>query len=264
MSNPAVIKLAQGNVGKSKVWLDDNFGESIHLHIDDYRVDLTVEEFSTLYSDVCDILNNLVNVENLDFRNIDPVFLSLYLWERIPSIVSANIDYIFLEELMAPHNSSNKIYKLSESVGVRALKGDTKESYDYRESHHISQTERERMSSVLQSIKLNGYPYKNQYVIVFGDDNIIRDGQHRASCLYFLNGNIQIPVLRIGFKDYKSPNIHKYYNSFVFRKFRLLHSYFSKFYLYLIDLIISIKIIVMKILRKLYRFFNKSLNCAKT
>lgn len=230
MSNPAVIKLAHGRVGKSSVWLDDNFGESIHLHIDDYRVDLSFEEFTALYYDLCDILNDLVSVKNLDFRNIDPVFLSLYLWKKIPTLVSAKIDYVYLEDLMAPHNSCDKIYKLSESVGVRALNGDTRESYDARKSHHIAQSEKERMSIILESIKTKGYPYNNQYIVVFGDDNIIRDGQHRASCLYYLNGNIQIPVLRLGFSDYKSPNIHKYYNSFLFRKIRVLKSYARGFY----------------------------------
>lgn len=255
MSNPAVIKLAQGKVGKSKVWLDDNFGESIHLHIDDYRVDMTIQEFSTLYNDACDILNDLVHIENLDFRNIDPVFLSLYLWERIPSIVSAKIDYVYLEDLMAPHNTSNKIYKLSESVGVRALNGDTEESDDYRESHHILQTERERMSAILQSIKVNGYPYNNHYVVVFGNDNIIRDGQHRASCLYYLNGNIQIPILRLGLRNYRSPHIHKFYNTFLFRNIRLIQSYLKVFYS-LCNKIVSFAKdrIIIRIYRRILRF----------
>lgn len=253
MSNPAVIKLAHGKVGKSKVWLDDNFGESIHLHIDDYRVDLSVEEFSSLYNDLCDILNDLVHVDNLDFRNVDPVFLSLFLWKRIPTIVSAKIDFVYLEDLWAPHNTTDRIFKLSESVGVRALNGVLKNSEEFRESHHVSQTERERMSCILESIKSKGYPYNNQYIIVFGNDNVIRDGQHRASCLYYLNGNMKIPVLRLGFSDYKSPNIHKYYNNYLFRIIRKSKSYFSVYISICKKVVLLLKKIIMKIYLKMYR-----------
>lgn len=224
MSNPAVIKLAMGKVGKSKVWLDDNYGESIHLHIDDYRVDLSVQEFATLYEDMCDILNNLVDVEGLDIRNIDPVFLSLFLWKDLPNLISAKIDYIWLEDMMAPNNSDHKIYKLSESVGVKALQGNPEVSEGFRKSHHVFQTEKERMSIILESIKTNGYPHNGHYIIVYGNDNIIRDGQHRASCLYYLNGNQKVPVLRLGIKNYQSPRIHPFYNSFVFVKTRVVKS----------------------------------------
>lgn len=254
MSNPAVVKLAQGKVGKSKVWLDDNYGESIHLHIDDYRVDMTVEEFSTLYNDSCDILNDLASVKNLDFRNIDPVFLSLFLWKKIPSLISAKIDNVYLEDLLAPHNTTDRIFKLSESVGVRALNGTLKNSEEFRESHHISQTEKERMSIIYESIKKQGYPYNNQYIILFGDDNIIRDGQHRASCLYYLNGNIKIPVLRLGFSDYKSPNVHKYYNSYLFRKIRSVQRHFRNLLSLIKQFLLSIRHLFSRVLRRMASF----------
>ena len=33
MSNAAVIKLQKKQIGAHHVWLDDNFGEAIHVHI---------------------------------------------------------------------------------------------------------------------------------------------------------------------------------------------------------------------------------------
>lgn len=239
MSNPAVIKLASSKVGKSNVWLDDNYGESIHLHIDDIRVDLTVEEFSNLYSDLCDILNNLVGVDNLDFRTIDPTFLSTMLWKELPNIVSAKVDKVNLADLLAPFH--NKVYKLEDSVGVRALKGDSISGTGNRKSNLISQTEQERMSELLESVRKYSYPYNNQYIILYGEDNIIRDGQHRASCLYFLEGNIEIPVLRLYFKDYKSPVIHKYYNSSFFSFLRMFRARMVKFGIRIIGILKGIK-----------------------
>lgn len=239
MSNPAVIKLASGKVGKSKVWLDDNYGESIHLHIDDMRIDLTVKEFSTLYLDLCDILNNLVSVDNLDFRTIDPTFLSTMLWKELPNIVSAKVDTVHLADLLAPFH--NKVYKLEDSVGVRALKGNSISGSDKRKSNLISQTEQERMTELLESVRKHSYPYNNQYIILYGDDNIIRDGQHRASCLYHLEGNREIPVLRLYIKNYKSPVIHKYYNTGFFSFMRLCRARMAMFGIRIIGILKGIK-----------------------
>lgn len=41
MSNAAVITLQKKKIGLHRVWLDDNFGEAIHVHVDDFRADLS-------------------------------------------------------------------------------------------------------------------------------------------------------------------------------------------------------------------------------
>ena len=211
MSNPAVVKLCKGRVGKSDVWLDDNYGESIHIHIDDHRVDLTVEEFKKMYNDLCIVLNQMLQIENLDFKKIDPVFLSLYLWPKLDKLEDVRLDNVRLSSLYAPYK--NKVYKLSESVGVKCLKGISNENEGYRDSHHIGQTDNERMEGILNSIKENGYPYENNFIIVYGDDNVIRDGQHRASCLYYLKGDIDVPILRFFFRGYKPLIVDRRYNA---------------------------------------------------
>ncbi|MBR4720597.1 MAG: hypothetical protein IK057_02415 [Clostridia bacterium] len=218
MSNPAVIKLQSGKIGKSKVWLDDNFGESVHIHIDDMRIDLTTNEFKKLYTDLCDTLNALVDVEGCDIHDIDPVYLQVLLWRYLPKLVGVSIDKVKLGDMLAPRGE--KIHRLPESDGVKALEGLSNENEGYRKSHHIGQTDGERMQDSLDSIKANGYPFNNQYIIMYGDDNIIRDGQHRASCLYHLYGNIEVPVMRLKIKGYKSPNIHKNYNNCILCLYR--------------------------------------------
>lgn len=211
MSNPAVIKLQSGSVGKSKVWLDDNFGESIHIHIDDYRVDLTVEEFRKLYEDLCLAINELVDVEGFDAGRIDPVYFSVMLWPRLHDLTGVSMDTVSLGRMLAPVQS--KIVPLPESMGVKALQGLSSENNAIaRKSNHVGQDDNERMAAILESIKKNGYPYEGRYIILYGDDMIIRDGQHRASCLYYLYGDVEVPVLRLHFKHYKSPKIDKNYN----------------------------------------------------
>ena len=54
MSNAAVITLQKIKIGLHRVWLDDNFGEAIHVHVDDFRADLSNQEFAQMYSDLCD------------------------------------------------------------------------------------------------------------------------------------------------------------------------------------------------------------------
>ena len=211
MSNPAVIKLQSGKIGKSKVWLDDNFGESIHIHIDDFRVDLTVSEFRKIYDDLCSAINELVNVDGFDVKKIDPVFLSVMLWQKLPELKKISYDKVRLGSMLAPVHS--KIIPLADSMGLKALKGISNENNSFsRKSNHIGQDDNERMDTILQSIKKNGYPYNDNYIIMYGDDNIIRDGQHRASCLYYLYGDIEVPVLRLYFNHYSSPKIDRFYN----------------------------------------------------
>lgn len=211
MSNPAVVKLSKGRIGNSEVWLDDNYGESIHIHVDDHRIDLTVEEFEELYNDLCSTLNESLKIPNLDFKKIDPVYFSLYLWPKLDKLIEVKIDKVRLGSLLAPYN--NKIYKLSDSVGVKYLQGVSNENEGYRKSHHIGQTDKSRIEGLLHSIKEKGYPYDNKYIIVYGNDNVIRDGQHRASCLYYLKGDIDVPIMRFYFRDYKPLVLDRRYNA---------------------------------------------------
>ena len=51
MSNAAVIKLQKKVIAGYSVWLDDNFGEAIHLHMNDFRVDLTCSGFEQITRD---------------------------------------------------------------------------------------------------------------------------------------------------------------------------------------------------------------------
>ena len=211
MSNPAVIKLQSGTVSGSSVWLDDNFGESIHIHIDNYRVDLTVTEFGQLYTDLCRTLNTLIDVDGFDISKIDPVYLSLWLWPYLPDLTAVSFDNVHLEDMYTSVHSV--LVPLKDSLSVKYLRGISNENNSIdRPSNLMGQDDNERTDTILESIKNNGYPYDGNYIIMYGNDNIIQDGQHRASCLYYLYGNIEVPVMRLHFRNYKPPVIDKHYN----------------------------------------------------
>lgn len=204
MSNPAVVKLQKKRIYDQSVWLDDNFGESVHLHINNLRVDLATREFDILSNDLCDSINNLISIKGFDIYPINKTYFESFLWKDLLDLKEVRIEKVRLSDLLCP-NSKGKLVKLKDSRGVKALLGDTAENDIYRSSHHIGQTSKDRLERALKGIKENPYPFKGQYIILYNYDYIIRDGQHRASCLYYLYGDIEIDVMRLIFNKTKFP-----------------------------------------------------------
>lgn len=211
MSNPAVTKLVRDDIGNLRFWMDDNIGEDIHIHLDDLRLDMTTQEIYLLAEELKDSMNQLIQVDGFDCNKIDPVFLSLMLADKIKDLKRVKLDEVYLEDLTVSHKvlGIRKVRKLPKGRAVKALRGNTKENDGARKSHHVGQTSAERLSVMQNSIAQNGYPHNGQYIIIYGDDTLIRDGQHRASCLYVANGNIKIPILRLYFEKEKSRETSK-------------------------------------------------------
>ncbi len=76
MSNPAVITLANASKGKFKRFvIEDNIGESIHLHIDNMRVDFTINEFLEFSKLIRASLKDLDILCDYDIDKFDEHFL---------------------------------------------------------------------------------------------------------------------------------------------------------------------------------------------
>ena len=54
---------------------------------------------------------------------------------------------------------------------------------------------------MFESVKRNGYPFNEEYITFWNDQNIVRDGQHRAGSIYFLTPDAVIPIQRWIFQD---------------------------------------------------------------
>ncbi|MCC8161640.1 MAG: hypothetical protein LIO86_00375 [Lachnospiraceae bacterium] len=202
MSNPAVVTLQNRHIENHAVWLDDNFGESIHIHIDDFRADLTNAELRQMCSDLCEAINALVDIPGFDCHRIDPVFLEMQLGGRLRHLTKVGLDEVAPKDMQVLWNG---VEPLGQSMCVRALKGDTEEIDRTRDIYHEGQKDRERLDALLESVRENGYPYQGEYMILYGDDNIIMDGQHRAACLWELDPEKAVPVLRFYFDNYVTP-----------------------------------------------------------
>lgn len=229
MSNPGVIYLAEKKLdGRKDFRIEDNIGEAIHIHYREFRMDLTVSEFFEVSDNIIDSLNKLIKVNNFDATNFDPIFLDMcsnYLLDLI------EIEYttIKLEDLKVQTLGwlgIPVIKNLKHSRVLKALKGNCEEQIRYKQENYRGQNNIDRMNSILDSIKNNGYPHNDSYIVLFNNQNFIRDGQHRAACIYYLYGNIEIPIIRMHFKDgkYNSTNYPWLYHLFVWNKKRLINS----------------------------------------
>ncbi|MCR4651620.1 MAG: hypothetical protein K5662_07660 [Lachnospiraceae bacterium] len=200
MSNPGVIKLASEKIYNHNVWLDDNIGESIHLHIDDWRFDFSINSFEIFTRELTNVINNLVSLEDFDVNKWDIRFVH-QLSPYIKYISKINKEECYLSKLNVL-NDNGIMINLTECSRVKALQGtininDTKN----RASNWINETNESRLTNCLEYIKEHGYEMSDNCITVVGRNNLIIDGWHRASCLYYLNGDIKLPVKKIYFKE---------------------------------------------------------------
>ncbi len=206
MSNPAVIMLtniATKSGGRFKV--EDNIGESIHIHYDNLRIDLTVKEFLVFSETIEESLVSFINIENFDISNFDPTFLH-DISHYLKDLEKISYDKMKLSQMIISRNGFMGIpkwSKLNESRVYRAIKGDVSENNNYLQNNLINQSNQDRVESIKQLIGQKGYPYNNEFLVFFNNQNYIRDGQHRASSLLAQHGDIEVPVIRLHFKNNK-------------------------------------------------------------
>jgi protein-tyrosine phosphatase len=176
-----------------------------------HEISLSQYEIDSLSKEILLFLNNQYAKGSLDFFNIDPIFIERQLGIDIPFIETAEIQTIKLSELRC-FSSGNKngipikdgrYYKmLTEGTSLNELPA----------SNHIHETNSERLKTVLSTMKTGMYSKNDQYIVVYNDSNVIRDGEHRCSCLYYLFGDIEVKIMRIKFTQnffsYKSQGLN--------------------------------------------------------
>ena len=206
MSNPAVIMLTNTNTksgGRFKV--EDNIGESMHIHYDNFRIDLTIKEFLLFTEIIEKSMLNLIDNKSFNINNFDPIFLH-DISHMLKDLVTVKYDKIKLSSIIVSTNGLFGVPKwsrLKESRVFKAMSGDFSENNNYKQSNLINQTNQERVDNVKSIIEQKGYPFNDEYLVFFNNQNYIRDGQHRACSLLFDKGDLEVPVLRLFFKDDK-------------------------------------------------------------
>ena len=206
MINPGVIKLVK-NDSKYRFEIEDNLGESIHIHYMDIRLDFTIKEFLEFAGEIEAILTALVSERGLSPSDFDAAFFS-DIAAKIPDLEKVTEDSVMLEELLIDtyDEHGNLIMRpLHQSRVFKALNGDTSENEARRQRSDFAPkrasriTNKERLNLNFERIKRSGGFAENDYITLFNGSNLIRDGQHRAACAYHLYGNVPVRVKRLWF-----------------------------------------------------------------
>jgi len=220
MSNPGVITLANESSNKGKInrfVVEDNIGESIHLHIDNMRVDFTISEFLTFSEAIRQSLNKIDFLCGYKLSQFDEHFLkecSSYL----PRLKKIEIEDIQLSKLMCIVNSNYhgdlnflKLVPLALCPAYRFLTGNGKEFLEYEQYNYHNVNNEDRLLEISDSVQKNGYPSDGRYIVLFNGQDVIRDGQHRGAILAnLLGGQETVKVMRFYFNEEKHLiHIHK-------------------------------------------------------
>ena len=120
MSNPGVIVLAttkknilQRILNRNsfrRFQVEDNIGEAIHIHLDDFRIELSINDFFELCDGLKVALNELVNIENFNIKHIDPLFLNISKY--LKDLENIKIHKVYKDKLSLLNNNRLKLYQV--------------------------------------------------------------------------------------------------------------------------------------------------------
>lgn len=207
MINPGVVSLASLQCVEKiqfpyRFEVEDNIGEAIHIHYKDIRLDLTVGEFNNLADKMYEIIDDIVGVESFSCKDFDPVVL-VGISGALPRLKEVKYRSVHLEDIQVDtfdEDGNPILADISHSRVYKALNGiETENNNNSIQFNFFQPNATEKMSNKervlfnLEKIKAQGYPYNNE-LIGINSANQIWDGQHRAACLYYLYGNIEVKV----------------------------------------------------------------------
>ena len=208
MINPGVIQLASLKHSSYRFDIEDNIGESIHIHYNNIRLDYSIRDFFELADEIEKLMDVLLLDKNISSYDFDSAFF-VDLAGLIPDLEKITYDTVNLDELFVDtyNEDGNVVVRpLNESRVLKALNGNSEENDSKEQNNYFSAkshrliSNRERLSFNLERIKQNDGFQPNDFVTLFNHRNTIRDGQHSAACLYYLKGNVSVPVRRLWFK----------------------------------------------------------------
>jgi|GEM_PF-1604707 len=205
MTNPGVIPLVSKQIKQQPFIIEDNIGESIHIHFGNYRVEMTINEFYEFEEQMVCVLNEMVGVSGFNARNFNPI----HLYEQIGMYVDlelVKVDHVNVGELLTaiPDNDGEEqLQNIKDSKFSQALRGNHSDVQNDKQFNMYGENSKLRFESINESIQQNGYPLNNELIVLHNDGLFIFDGCHRASCILHHYGNITIPVLRLYFKQNK-------------------------------------------------------------
>jgi len=206
--NIGVLHLASLHNDKMRLVIEDNIGESIHIHYNNIRLDFTIDDFMKFSEGLLLARSKLIkSLGAAESRSIpiDKKFaeklmennFNFYAYEEVDLS-----DLIFTNlingERVALGIKDSIIYK-SISTNNRAMY----EEYISKVAMHTGEGAHYSWESFLHLLKsIKDYQYKEDCLVVVREiisevkKMQVMDGQHRVAILYYLFGNIKIKVAK--------------------------------------------------------------------
>lgn len=203
MSNPGVVTLETLSLSSAMpVKIEDNLGESVHIHIGPFRFDLTLKELSKLSDDAEVLLDAYLGQFGLSVANFDRVFLG-QIGHMLIDLEHASFEEVAVADLLVTVKRGRlgrlKVATIAGSDVIRAMNSDFdiyKQTFGLGKSHA-----KERIERAQNLVTSEEYGANGERIVVFNDQMFIRDGQHRAATIFSNNPSAKVEVLRIKFRD---------------------------------------------------------------
>lgn len=161
-----------------------------------YRILYGYDSFDEQCESIYSFLSHNYGKGTIDYKIFSPTYLEHMLGVDIPQIekVEHTKEKIMTLELYerAGLAAPAKV-RISEHSLYKQLQHGYADN-GFKVTNHIYENNVERMHNVMEEIKKSVKIYP---VVVYGNENVVRDGTHRLACLYYLYGNIDVPVIRV-------------------------------------------------------------------
>ena len=237
MSNPGVIILTKTRKNLiSRILnrhsyrtfqIEDNIGESIHIHYDDVRIELSIKDFLDFASIVKKSLNNFINIEYFDCEKIDPLFLQ--------SISESGL-ILELTRIKNEKINLNKVKFVNYYFGGLICNLAYAKKLNYKAVSKIKHYKYRYIDYLIFNKNTYLETENKIFTPIIDEDNVIRDGKHRS--LYLFSKNIfEIQAQRWIFKKKSKYKI----NALKYSAYNLFFYIFNNTKSGLKDFIIKIK-----------------------
>jgi hypothetical protein len=191
--------LIEKTIAGNKVLFTLDKNDEITLQMGMISLTVPASEYNYISKYIYLYLNSKYGLGKLDFRHFSSIYLEHMLGVDLPFLSDAIHEEYTLMDLRAFSANKTEGIKATDERYYQCLCGKSSLDNICLPSNHFGESNESRLFRVLKEVKKHGYPYEEQLIVVYNNEMIIRDGEHRWACLYYLYGNIKIPVLRLIF-----------------------------------------------------------------
>ncbi len=152
-----------------------------------------IDAISRVNNAIYEILNKEYGHDVLDFRVFSSTYLEHMLGVDIPNIEKVIFEQRKISELYFFNRKTPQKVKIFEHELYRNLQKNEFE-FERSETNYLFESNEERIRRILAEI---GTKNNDFYVVLYGDEDVVRDGTHRLACTYYLYGDLQVPIMRL-------------------------------------------------------------------